>query len=229
MTKPQAPAEKPFAPDWKSVAIGVVAGMILLVLLMAAGGRLVKVNLFGAEVAFPAAEAAASPNVDASERSIESFPLTLYDYDGVGDSAVKQGWAKLSIAYSDQRARYIFDYDLPSDGTFGYSGVDFRLGQTQDLTQYKFIRLVLEYFDDVTQCELFIKDISTRGDYVLLGQSAPAGGSLKTSGTVRTYEVPLSAFSDTDFTAIHEVGLSVDTDITQGKHTIVVRQITFLR
>lgn len=229
MAKPKETTEKSFSPDWKSVGIGIVAGMILLALIVAAGGRLEKVNLFGAEIAFPTA-VSGSPSVpDEKERAIESFPLKIFDYDGLGDNAVKQGWAKLSIAYSEQKAKYIFDYDVPTDGAFGYAGLDFRFEQTQDFTEYKFIKIVMEYFDDATQCELFIKDVSFEGNYVLLGQVALSGGSLKTSGTERVYEIPLSTFGNADLKAIYEIGLSVDTDITLGKHTIVVKQISFLR
>ena len=157
------------------------------------------------------------------------FPIKIFDYDGVGDSQVQQGWAKLAVAYSDQKASYLFDYDLPSDGTFGYAGLDFRFEQTQDLSEYKNIRIVLDYFDDASQCELFIKDISFQSDYFLLGKTTPPGGTLKISGTEYTYEIPLSVFTNLDFKAIYEVGFSVDTDITQGKHSITLKQITFVR
>ena len=170
-----------------------------------------------------------SQAITESERTIESFPIKIFDYDGVGDSQVKQGWAKLAIAFSDQKANYIFDYDLPSDGTFGYAGLDFRFEQTQDLSVYKAVRVVLDYFDDASQCEFFIKDISFQGDYFLLGKNTPPGGSLKINGTEYTYEIPLSIFTKLNFKAVYEVGMSVDTDITQGKHSITVKQIIFVR
>ena len=166
---------------------------------------------------------------DSKGRSIESFPLKVFDYDGVGDSSVKQGWAKLSIAFPNQRPIYQFDYDLPTDGTFGYAGLDFRFDQTQDLSDYKSIKIGLSYFDDLTQSELFIKDISFQGDYVLLGKSTPAGGSLSVAGTEYTYTIPLSSFVKPNFKSIYEVGLSVDTDITKGKHKIAVNEISFIR
>lgn len=166
---------------------------------------------------------------DSKGRRIESFPLKVFDYDGVGDSNVKQGWAKLSISFPDQRPVFQFDYDLPTDGTFGYAGLDFRFDQTQDLSDYKSIKIVLSYFDDLTQSELFIKDVSFQGDYVLLGKSTPVGGSLSVAGTLYTYTIPLSNFIKPNFKSIYEVGLSVDTDITKGAHKIAVNEISFLK
>jgi hypothetical protein len=166
---------------------------------------------------------------NSKERVIESFPIKVFDYDGVGDSKVKQGWAKLAIAFPDQKPVYHFDYDLPSDGTFGYAGLDFRFDQTQDLSGYRSIKVVLNYFDDTAQSELFIKDISFQGDYVLLGKSTLPGGTLSVVGTEYAYMIPLSNFVKPNFKAIYEIGFSVDTDITKGKHKITVEKISFLR
>jgi hypothetical protein len=229
MSKPKTSSEKAFSPDWKSVGVGLVAGMILLAIIVAAGGRLEKVNLLGAEVAFPTAVGDSMPDTAESERGIESFPIKIFDYDGLGDNEVQQGWAKLAVAYSDRKPEYIFDYDLPSDGTFGYAGLDVRFEQTQDLSDYNTIRIVLDYPDDASQSELFIKDISFQGDYFLLGNTTPPEGSLKIDGTQYTYEIPLSVFTNLDIKAVYEVGLSVDTDITQGKHSITLKQVIFVR
>ena len=231
MSKPKNDVRKPFQLDWKSLGFGIIAGALLLTVIMAAGGRVEEWNFGVVKVVIPTSTSSSvSPQaITEAETAIEFFPIKIFDYDGVGDSQVKQGWAKLAIVYSDQKANYIFDYDLPSDGTFGYAGLDFRFEQTQDLSVYKAVRVVLDYFDDASQCEFFIKDISFQGDYFLLGKTTPPGGSLRISGTEYTYEIPLSVFTELNFKAVYEVGMSVDTDITQGKHSITVKQIIFVR
>lgn len=170
-----------------------------------------------------------SQAVTESERTIESFPIKIFDYDGVGDSQVKQGWAKLAIAFSDQKTSYLFDYNLPSDGTYGYAGLVFRFDQSQDLSSYQTIRVVLDYLDDTSLCELYINDISSQGDFYQLGKTNLPGGILKIDGTEYSYDIALSNFVKPNFKAIYEVGLSVDTDITKGGHRIVLKKITFVR
>jgi len=167
---------------------------------------------------------------NSKEVRIESFPVKVFNYDGLQDPQVNQGWAELSIGHSEGSTSYLFDFDLPTESDlFGYAGLDFRFDQTQDLSSFKTIKVVINYFDESTFCELFIKDFSYKGNYILLGNQSPTGGSLQVNGTEYTYVIPLSAFPDPNFKAIYEVGLSVDTDIVRGKHRITVSQITFTK
>jgi hypothetical protein len=229
MAKPTAGAEKPFRPDWKSLGLGAVAGMLLLTLLLAAGGRVEEWNFGIMKVVIPTAAQGAAPTAGGSELAIESLPVSVFDYDGLGDAEVQAGWGKFTAAFSGGKASYLFDYDLPTDGRAGYAGLDFRFQQTQDLSQYEFIKIVLDYPDDGAQCELFLKDVAWKAVFFLLGKTTPPGGSLTIKGTEYSYEIPLSTFKDADLKAIYEVGFSVDADITRGAHRITVKQITFGR
>ena len=53
MAKPKTPPETQFSPDWKSVGIGIFIGVVFISLVVAAGGRLTEVDIFGAKVEFP--------------------------------------------------------------------------------------------------------------------------------------------------------------------------------
>ncbi len=229
MAKPVAGTEKPYRPDGKSIGIGVAIGMLLLTLLLAVGGRVEEWNFGIMKVVIPTPGGGAAPAADARELDIESLPVHVFDYDGLGDAGVQQGWGKFTAAFLNGKASYLFDYDLPTDGKAGYAGLDFRFEQTQDLSQYRSMKVVLEYSDDQAQCELFLKDVSWKADYFLLGKTTPPGGSLTIRGLEYSYEIPLSLFQKPDFKAIYEVGLSVDTDITTGTHRITLKQITFVR
>jgi hypothetical protein len=230
MTKSKDDARRSFQPEWKSIGIGVAVGMLLMAVLMAAGGRVEEWNFGIMKVVIPTATLSSTLPEDQAHRPIESFPITVFDYDGFYDAQIKQGTAELTMGYSEGAAQYLFDYELPlEDGVFGYAGLDFRFDPPQDLSEYKTIEVVLNYFDDTTSCELFIKDISFHGNYVLLSKQPPAGGTVQINGTEYIYEIPLTAFQEANLKATYEVGLSVDTDITKGKKRIAVEQIAFLK
>lgn len=198
-----------------------IVGVILLI------GTIIWIGLLWGD-GFAEKPFSISSNI--KEVQIESFPLKVFNYDGLQDSQVNQGLAELMISYSEGKPSYLFDFELPSEpNTFGYAGLDFRFDQTQDLSSYKIIKVVINYFDESTFSELFMKDITFKGDYIFLGNQAPVGGSLKVDGPTYTYEIPLTAFPSPNFKAIYEVGFSVDTDIVRGSHRITVSEISFIR
>ncbi len=228
MAKPGAGTARSFRMDWKSLGIGVVIGMFALTLLIAVGGRVEEWNFGLVKVVIPTPVQGGDPGTG-GDLDINSLPVNVFDYDGLGDEQVGQGWGKFTAALSEGRTTYVFDYDVPSDGRAGYAGLDFRFQQTQDLSQYRAIQIVMDYPDDRAQCELFLKDVAWKSDYILLGRTTPPGGSLSIRGAEYTYEIPLSAFPTPDLKAVLELGFSVDTDITTGAHRITVKQVRFIR
>ena len=231
MAKPKSDADKSFQPDWKSIGIGIIAGALLLTLVIAAGGRVEEWDFGVVKLTIPTTTSASVPPVatESGERMIESFPVTVFNYDGLNDSSVQQGYAEISVAYLDQEPHYLFDYYVPSDGTYGYAGMVFRFDPPQDLSDYRTIRVVLEYLDDTSLCELYINDITSKGEFYLLGKNNLPGGVLRINGKEYSYEIALSNFKKPNFKVIYEVGFSVDPDITKGNHRIVVKQISFIR
>lgn len=230
MAKPKSDSEKSFQPDWKSIGIGVIAGALLLTLILAAGGRVEEWNFGVVKLSIPTSTSntVQSSPTDKSERSIHSYPVTVFNYDGMNDDNVKQGYAELSISYVNQEPHYFFDYYVPSDGTYGYAGLVFRFDPPQDLSAYQTIRVVLEYLDDASLCELYINDITSKGEFYLLGKNNLPGGVVRINGSEYSYDIALSNFKKPNFKVIYEIGLSVDQDITSGAHRIVLKDISFL-
>jgi hypothetical protein len=160
---------------------------------------------------------------------IESFPVKVFNYDGLQDTKVNQGTAELSISYQDKEVDYLFDYSLPVDGSYGYAGLVFRFNQNQDLSKYKNVRVVVEYLDNSSICQLYINDSLAKGNFYRLDRANMPEGVLKIEGTEYSYDIPLASFVNPNFKIIYEIGLSVDTGFTTGGHRIILKQITFTR
>ena len=171
---------------------------------------------------------------DVDSISIESMPMkVIYYYSGVGDPKNGNTGGGLSVVYNENsHADYRLNYALPDEGE-GYVGLAFLFSKTQDLADYKFVEVKINFEDENTYCLLFIKDnTKTLEDSVPLKLGIPLQPDIgvSISGREQTLKIPLNTnFQHVNPKNVTEVDVDCDANITRGNRTFTVTGIKFLK
>ena len=69
----------------------------------------------------------------------------------------------------------------------------------QDLTGYDFIEVNVEFFDDISSCDLYIEDISEKGNWIRIGKTITlgAGITIQASDDEQKIRIPLDTYYNT--------------------------------
>lgn len=167
MPKTNNDAKKPFQPDWKSIGIGIVAGMFLLAVLTSAGGRVAEWNFGLMKVVIPTPEFTPSA-VDASgvqasqlEEAFPSLVSVSFAVDGWNPHMVDLRTAReIGIPVVHGNALKFFDLYVyePKDTTSTMLQIEFYatgggfIGHTERLSlvpgMNRFEKVELQSFQD---------------------------------------------------------------------------------
>ena len=80
MAKPKEKSKEAFTPDLKSIGIGVVAGVLLITIIMLAGGRVKEWSFLGIKIGFPEDTPSTTLDENASIGSVNLLSVS-YEYD----------------------------------------------------------------------------------------------------------------------------------------------------
>jgi hypothetical protein len=172
----------------------------------------------------------AVPTIERKEFHIESMPLRAFAYSGESDPAVGKGRGWLSIVYDKASVPgYRLDYTLPDDG-YGYAGLAFKFSESQNLSGYKFVEVTLKLEDKHIRCELALKDLSAKADYVPIGAgvSLVKGATVAADGDQLVFKISLETGFNIAREAVAEMGVSCDTEFSRGNHSFTISEVKFL-
>jgi hypothetical protein len=149
--------------------------------------------------------------------AIEQIKLNVFDYDGSAENL--GGWANYDTIFDgvDSKPHYVLDYQI-DEGEDGYAGLAFQFEKGKNLSAYHAIVFALQFDDVNVPIDLYVKDISgKRGSVRIVSNS--------------TKDMPLryefSNFGDIDFNALQEVGINIDDNFGNGRHTVTIHSIRF--
>ena len=81
MAKAKVKTKEAFVPDWKSIGIGVAAGILLITIIMLAGGRVKEWSFLGIKIGFPETAADVTDNKSVGSVSLASVSYEYDDWD----------------------------------------------------------------------------------------------------------------------------------------------------
>jgi hypothetical protein len=217
---------------WAFMGIGLTIGIAVASIVIEPSRSFIVQTFTGIPTPAPTTQtSAATQSREDGTLRLESMPLVAFSYGGESDPAVGKGWSRLFIVYDKASTPgYRLDYTLPNDG-YGYAGLAFKFSKSQNLSGYKFLEVALKFNDEQTRCELALKDISKKTNYVPVG----IGVSLEKGATVTAdedrliFRIPLDTGFKIAQEAVDEMGVLCDTDSSRGNHSFTVSEIKFIQ
>ncbi len=223
MSNSKNSTKKMFSPDWKSVGAGVVAGMILLALIIGAGGRLEKVNLFGADIVFPTQTSVSLEKQD--DLLLDEIPFWVFSYGFGKDFIPPQHFSSLSIVNErDGDKDYKIAFSMPLQGDAAV-GISFTLADPIDLTNYTYIEFSSHFTN--SQCDLFLKDTDTAGAFVTISDKSPASIRTDLVNGKWQFKIALSNFTGINIKSVKEIGCNAHR--CEGECSFELSEIRFSR
>lgn len=129
--------------------------------------------------------------------------------------------------------KYRLKYSLPLTSTqTSWGGLSFTFIESQDLSEYNFVKLDIELDSPEIVCSFDIRDISDGTNSVLIGLNRTYGSDidLNEKGSNQIITIPINLYyNGIDKKAIKDLGCGVSTEITQGKHEFTINNIEFIK
>lgn len=164
---------------------------------------------------------------------IESISSSVFVYEGIEEEGLA-GSANILPPDGARAPAYTLDYHLPENNQDAYVRLAFSFDQVQDLSDYGFVQMTIDFGGPDTSCEFYIKDTDDitqiMNQVSLSPASAGEGASVFHLGESKyTFTIPLQeSFPGTNFSTVSEIGFSLETPSALGDKQITFSEIQFL-
>jgi hypothetical protein len=164
---------------------------------------------------------------------VEMIPSSFLVFDGVQEQGFEVT-ANLLFHSINGVPSYTLDYNLPEDDKDGYVGMAISFDRDQNLSEYGFVQITIDFGLPDTSCDFYIKDISDSPqtmNRVSLGPVLTGEGISMFNLGNNKYAFTISLkenFVDTDFSAVTEIGFSLETPSAKGDGIITFSDIKFI-
>ncbi len=148
---------------------------------------------------------------------IEQISQKIFSY--AGNNNPDAGWGTFWLIYDEeQKPTYKFEYDLPED-KYGYAGLAFQFDEPQNLDAYSGVEFTITFQEESGRVDFFIKDNASNNAQMQIA-------SKRTGEDIIRYK--FSSFPNIEFSAIKEIGLNVDTNVSTGNYHLEIKDIRFV-
>jgi len=164
---------------------------------------------------------------------LNSMPFTARTWAS-SEQPDEIGWTYFSFinGIGDAEA-YRLDYSLPLTTTKpSWVGIVFSFSEPQDLTDYEFVEINIDFENQEVRCSLDIRDISKQQSGVALGLTAQYAQDIevRTMGTAQTIVIPLdSYYGSINRKVVLDMGFSVGAESSPGSHYFTINGVRFLK
>ena len=164
---------------------------------------------------------------------LEQAPFTAFAYGGTLNTTDYKGIGILTVNRNGRSGTsYELEYRLPPpDEGPGYAGLSLTFEKPQDWTAYKFIEVTITLGDDQARCDIGIKDLATKANYVRLGDREWYGSDTSVTITGDTHQVTLpfkTRFEDVDLKFVKEIVFNIGSDFSDGDHSFTVDSLSLV-
>lgn len=176
---------------------------------------------------------AVAPSSDSNILSINSLPVTVYSWFSP-EVITETRAVSLSIVNAYELTRtYQLEYTFPATSTqILRAGVAFKFTSDQDLTAYKSIRVKVAFDAKETRCSFDLRDKWETLNSVMLGfgEIRNSDISIAIEGETQVITIPLDTYYPrVNRRFVRDMGCAVSTEITQGKHWFIIKEIAFIK
>jgi hypothetical protein len=167
--------------------------------------------------------------------SIESVfsSVSAYTSDDVSKTVTNGLSAQLVLA-NDKPGNFNYQlfYNLPDDNNKHYANVAFFFRNSQDFSQYDYIKIVISLTDDNSRCIFDILDIDSNniGFIEINGKGEYQSNiTLTKEENTQTIVIPISDyFPEIKSRTVRYVRFFVSTDMQKGSNSFTIRDISFI-
>jgi hypothetical protein len=176
------------------------------------------------------AELTSVPSEIKGDISIKSIPVSVTDYEGIESGSLGIAW--LSFVNNElNESQFDFTYLIPEE-EYGYVGLMFRFLEPQDLSDYDYIEIDVEFYDDAI-INFYILDLYEEKRLVKIGKNiTPVGNNINSTSIEGTQliKIPLHEnFNGIRFDVVSQLEFVVDTYLSNGYSGCLIKDIRFIK